>query len=327
MGLGKMAKRDHPRAPNGAMRAKAKLSISSRDRFDIVARYQGGHNAGHTVFIGEKKFVLKLIPSGILRPGKKAVIGNGLVIDPAALLSEIETLESAGVAVTGNLFISNRAHVLFPTHRMMEKMSEGREGRVSIGTTSRGIGPCYEDKIGAPRHPRRGPAGHGLLPRAVRFRDGREGRDRQGAWHLSRARSGAPSATSTSASPTASGRWCAIRRCCSTSAIRAGKTRAVRRRAGHHAGYRSRHVSVRDLVERQRGRSVHRDGRGADAYRWRDRSFQGVHHARGRRPVPDRSAGRGGRTDPRARQGIRLRHRDARGAAAGSTCRCCATPP
>src|SRR5713101_5652388 len=125
---------------------KGKIVDLFADRFDIVARYQGGHNAGHTVFIGEKKYVLKLIPSGILRPGRKAVIGNGLVIDPAALLSEIETLESAGVAVAGNLFISNRAHVLFPAHRMMEKMSEGREGRISIGTTSRGIGPCYEDK-------------------------------------------------------------------------------------------------------------------------------------------------------------------------------------
>jgi adenylosuccinate synthase len=126
---------------------KGKIIDLFADRFDIVARYQGGHNAGHTVFIGEKKFVLKLIPSGILRPGKQAVIGNGLVIDPAALMSEIDALESAGVQVTGNLFISNRAHVLFPAHRMMEKMSEGRAGRVSIGTTSRGIGPCYEDKV------------------------------------------------------------------------------------------------------------------------------------------------------------------------------------
>src|SRR6266581_6120753 len=125
---------------------KGKIVDLFSDKFDIVVRYQGGHNAGHTVFIGEKKFVLKLIPSGILRPGKQAVIGNGLVIDPAALLSEIDTLESVGVPVAANLFISNRAHVLFPAHRMMEKMSEGREGKVSIGTTSRGIGPCYEDK-------------------------------------------------------------------------------------------------------------------------------------------------------------------------------------
>src|ERR1041384_8208926 len=91
---------------------KGKIVDLFSDSFDVVARYQGGHNAGHTVFIGPKKYVLKLIPSGILRPGKQAVIGNGLVIDLAALLTEIDTLESAGVPVHGNLFISNRAHVL-----------------------------------------------------------------------------------------------------------------------------------------------------------------------------------------------------------------------
>src|SRR5579884_3687717 len=127
---------------------KGKIVDLFSEKFDIVVRYQGGNNAGHTIFIGDKKFVLKLIPSGILRPGKQAVIGNGLVVDPAALLSEIEALESTGVDVRAHLAISNRAHVLFPAHRMMEKMSEGRPGRISIGTTSRGIGPCYEDKIG-----------------------------------------------------------------------------------------------------------------------------------------------------------------------------------
>ena len=127
---------------------KGKIVDLFSERFDIVARYQGGHNAGHTVRIGDKTFILKLIPSGILRAGKLAVIGNGLVIDPAALLAEIETLEAAGVDVTSQLRISNRAHVIFPFHRMMEKMSEDRPGRISIGTTSRGIGPCYEDKIG-----------------------------------------------------------------------------------------------------------------------------------------------------------------------------------
>ncbi len=126
---------------------KGKIVDLFSERFDIVARYQGGHNAGHTVFIGERRFVLKLIPSGILR-GKRAVIGNGLVIDPGALLAEIETLESVGIPVAQHLAISNRAHVLFPVHRMMEKMSEARPGRISIGTTSRGIGPCYEDKTG-----------------------------------------------------------------------------------------------------------------------------------------------------------------------------------
>ncbi|HZT34076.1 MAG TPA: adenylosuccinate synthase [Bryobacteraceae bacterium] len=127
---------------------KGKIVDLFSERFDIVARYQGGHNAGHTVKIGDRKFVLKLIPSGILRPGKRAVIGNGLVVDPAALVSEIETLEAAGIDVASQLRISNRAQVLFPWHRLLEKISEDRPGRVSIGTTSRGIGPCYEDKIG-----------------------------------------------------------------------------------------------------------------------------------------------------------------------------------
>ena len=195
---------------------KGKIVDLFSERFDIVARYQGGHNAGHTVFIGERKFVLKLIPSGILRPGKKAVIGNGLVIDPAALLTEIEALESGGVEVSSNLSISNRAHVLFPLHRMMEKMSEGRPGRVSIGTTSRGIGPCYEDKTG-----RRGIRIADLLDTEffrcqLRFRHGREGGDRQGLGHLSRKSTCRASATEYEASPSASGPWSATPRCCST---------------------------------------------------------------------------------------------------------------
>jgi adenylosuccinate synthase len=127
---------------------KGKIVDLFSEHFDIVARYQGGHNAGHTVYIGPQKFVLKLIPSGILRPGVKAVIGNGVVIDPAALMTEIHSLEAGGVDVRSQLLISNRAHVIFPFHRMVEKVSESREDRVAIGTTSRGIGPAYEDKIG-----------------------------------------------------------------------------------------------------------------------------------------------------------------------------------
>jgi adenylosuccinate synthase len=126
---------------------KGKIVDLFSEHFDIVARYQGGHNAGHTVKVGGQKFILQLIPSGILRPGKTAVIGNGVVIDPAALLREMEMLESAGIDVQGRLLISHRAHVIFPFHRMMEKASEGKPGKISIGTTSRGIGPTYEDKI------------------------------------------------------------------------------------------------------------------------------------------------------------------------------------
>jgi adenylosuccinate synthase len=127
---------------------KGKIVDLFADRFDIVTRYQGGHNAGHTVHVGDKKYILKLIPSGILRPGKLAVIGNGVVIDPKALIEEIATLESAGVDVRSQLAISNRAHVIFPFHRLVERISEDSSDRAAIGTTSRGIGPAYEDKIG-----------------------------------------------------------------------------------------------------------------------------------------------------------------------------------
>lgn len=126
---------------------KGKIVDLLSEKFNAVARYQGGHNAGHTVFIGDQKFVLKLIPSGILRPGVTAVIGNGVVIDPEALLSEIAGLEAIGIPVRSQLKISNRAHVIFPFHRTLEKISEARLDRIPIGTTSRGIGPCYEDKI------------------------------------------------------------------------------------------------------------------------------------------------------------------------------------
>ncbi|TAN23771.1 MAG: adenylosuccinate synthase [Acidobacteria bacterium] len=115
--------------------------------FGWVARSQGGHNAGHTVVIGERKFVLQLIPCGILS-GAKAVIGNGVVVDPQALVDEIAALEAAGVEVKGRLQVSRRAHIILPYHRMIELAAENAPGRVKIGTTSRGIGPAYEDKMG-----------------------------------------------------------------------------------------------------------------------------------------------------------------------------------
>jgi len=126
---------------------KGKIVDLFSEKFDFVARYQGGHNAGHTVQVGGQKFVLKLIPSGVLHPNVRVVIGNGVVLDPRALLDEIEMLEKAGANPRSRVSISNRAHVIFPFHRLVEKVSEARANRVPIGTTSRGIGPCYEDKI------------------------------------------------------------------------------------------------------------------------------------------------------------------------------------
>src|SRR5260370_31140520 len=115
--------------------------------FDYIARVAGGHNAGHTVIIGKDRYVLQLIPCGILRPKQHAVIGTGVVVDPAALVAGIDTLAKAGVDVNGRLHLSNRAHLIFPYHRERDRAAETARGANKIGTTSRGIGPAYEDKM------------------------------------------------------------------------------------------------------------------------------------------------------------------------------------
>ena len=126
---------------------KGKIVDVLSERFSAVARYAGGHNAGHTVIHGEQKFVLQLIPCGVLRPGCTGIIGNGVVLDPLAFLKEVAKLRALDVAVDGNLFVSNRAQVILPYHRMIELAAESAPGRKKIGTTSRGIGPAYEDKM------------------------------------------------------------------------------------------------------------------------------------------------------------------------------------
>ena len=126
---------------------KGKIVDVLSERFKVVARYSGGHNAGHTVTIKGKKFILQLIPCGVLREGCRGVIGNGVVLDPFAFMKEVDALSATGVKVDGNLFVSNRAHVILPYHRMIELAAENAPGRVKIGTTSRGIGPTYEDKM------------------------------------------------------------------------------------------------------------------------------------------------------------------------------------
>ena len=126
---------------------KGKIVDVLSERFKVVARYSGGHNAGHTVTIHGKKFILQLIPCGVLREGCRGVIGNGVVLDPFAFMKEVDALRATGVKVDGNLFVSNRAHVILPYHRLIELAAENAPGRVKIGTTSRGIGPTYEDKM------------------------------------------------------------------------------------------------------------------------------------------------------------------------------------
>src|ERR671915_819087 len=127
---------------------KGKIVDLLTPHFSVVARYQGGHNAGHTVYVQGKKFVLHLIPSGILHPGVTCIIGNGVVIDPQALFKEVDELKRMGIDVEGRLLVSEKAHLILPYHRELDVLSEARRGERKIGTTSRGIGPAYEDKIG-----------------------------------------------------------------------------------------------------------------------------------------------------------------------------------
>jgi adenylosuccinate synthase len=126
---------------------KGKIVDLLSANFDIVARYQGGANAGHTVIIRDKKYVLHLIPSGILQDGVECVIGNGVVIDPVALMEEIRLLEDQGITVKNRLWISQNAHLIMPYHKLLDTASEEKPGAEKIGTTRRGIGPAYVDKV------------------------------------------------------------------------------------------------------------------------------------------------------------------------------------
>ncbi len=127
---------------------KGKIIDILAQKSDVIVRYQGGNNAGHTVKFDDERFVLHLIPSGILHPGKVCVIGNGVVLDPEAFFEEVGILQAKGVKVNGRLFISEQAHLLFPYHREMDRLREGSvKKKDMIGTTKRGIGPCYADKI------------------------------------------------------------------------------------------------------------------------------------------------------------------------------------
>ena len=146
---------------------KGKIVDLLAEHFDIVARYQGGHNAGHSVQIGDQSFVLHLLPSGIVHQGKTCVLGNGMVIDPKAFFEEADRLMSQGIAITPErVKVSTRAHLILPYHRALDHTSEERLGNEKVGTTLRGIGPAYEDKAG-----RRGiRVADALVPETLRSR-------------------------------------------------------------------------------------------------------------------------------------------------------------
>lgn len=126
---------------------KGKLVDVLAEEFDVVVRFQGGGNAGHTVVVDGEKYVVHLVPSGVFRKGAMCVIGNGVVVDPASVVAELDELAGRGIDVSGNLLISDRAHMVFPYHKLLDTLDDNAEGKPRIGTTGRGIGPCYADKM------------------------------------------------------------------------------------------------------------------------------------------------------------------------------------
>ncbi len=126
---------------------KGKIVDVLAERADVVARFQGGSNAGHTVVVGGEEFILHQVPSGVLHSGKQCLLGNGVVLDPEPFFEELTALERRGIDTAGRVWISNRAHLVLPYHRMLDRAAESNRGKGAIGTTGRGIGPAYEDKI------------------------------------------------------------------------------------------------------------------------------------------------------------------------------------
>ncbi len=275
-----------------------------------VVRFQGGHNAGHTLVIGGKKTVLRLIPSGILRPGVSVYIGNGVVLSPSALLQEIGELEGAGVAVRPRLKISPACPLVLPYHVALDQAREGAMGDAKIGTTGRGIGPAYEDKIAR---------------RAIRLQD-LFYPDRFAAkleplleFHnfvLTQyfKRDPVPFAKTLDETLALAAQlepMVADVAALLQDARAPRPVAAVRRRAGRAARHRPRHVSVRHVVELPRRRRGAGRRRRSAVPRLRARHRQGVHDARRHRPVPDRAHRRHRRAARQARQRIRLGDRPA----------------
>ena len=289
-------------ARSGATKGKGKVVDYLASSFDYIARYAGGHNAGHTVIFDDRKYVLQLIPSGILRPGKKVVIGPGTVVDPAALVGELENLKKSGIEYRGRLFLSNRAHLIFPYHREMDKAAETARGAAKIGTTSRGIGPAYEDKMA-----RRGMRVCDLME-PERFQEKLE-RVIAEKNAISSAAYGHPLETAglleSYLELAAHIRGLvADTTVLLNDALDRGESGVDGRRAGDDAGHRPRDVSVRHFLERDFRRRWPGLGYCADATDGRGLRDEGLHDARGQRAVSDGDARSGRAGGARARQGI-----------------------
>ena len=305
---------------------KGKVVDLLAEQADLVIRFQGGNNAGHTIVRDGETFKFHLIPSGILYPGKLCAIGNGVVVDPRVLTEEIDELRRRGIDLSG-LRISANAHLIMPYHKLLDQAGEAQLGKLQIGTTRRGIGPCYADKAA-----RLGIRMQDLLdekilrkkiyaalePKRLMLRP--FAKDPELDLH-----------TMTEEYRTLGHRlepYIADTPPIAWRRARRGRPGGLRGRPGHAARHRPRHLSVRHLVEPGRGRGLRRapaSGPRLDRRGLGDR--QGLRHARGRRAVPDRARRRARRAHPRGRRRVRHHHRPPAAHAAGSTWWRCATPP
>ena len=298
---------------------KGKIVDWLSERADIVVRFQGGHNAGHTLVIGNETYKLALLPSGVVRPGKLSVIGNGVVLDPWHLIVEIDALTQARHrrSMPSNLKIAENATLILPLHRELDQLREAAAGEQRIGTTGRGIGPAYEDKAG--RRAIRaqdlknlgtlGPKVDRLLVHHNALRRGL-GVAEIGKDALMRELTEiAPKVL-----PYVDNVWSLL----DTRAPR-GQAHPVRGRAGRAARRRPRHLSLRHLLQHGGGAGGDRLGHGAGRHRLRAGPRQGLHHARRLRPVPDRAHRRDRRAAAASAARSSASTRAASAAAAGST--------
>ena len=296
---------------------KGKIVDWLSERADIVVRFQGGHNAGHTLVIGNETYKLALLPSGVVRPGKLSVIGNGVVLDPWHLVSEIDGLRKRGIDIDPqSLKIAENATLILPLHRELDQLREAAAAEQRIGTTGRGIGPAYEDKVGR---------------RAIRAQDlknlGTLGPkvDRLLVHHnalrrgLGVAEIGKDALMRELAEiapkilPFVDVVWSLLDR-----ERRAGKRILFEGAQGRAARRRPRHLSLRHLVQHGGGAGRDRLGHGPRRHQLRAGAGQGLHHPRRLGAVPDRAHRRDRRAPRRARPGVRRQHRAASAAAAGS---------
>ena len=265
---------------------KGKIIDVLTAKADIVVRSQGGNNAGHTVFHRGVKFILHLIPSGILRRGKVCVIGNGVVIDPIALLGEIDGLRKLGITIGKNLLISDCSHLVLPYHRLLDEQRELRQGHTRIGTTKRGIGPAYGDKA----------ARTGLrmsdLMQPIVFSKKLQAKVTENNRILQALGAKPVSFREVNESYLAAGKR--LRPFVDNTvvylhrAMERGKKYSFRRSTGNVPRYRSRHVSVCDFLKHNRRGRMHRDRRAASSHRPGSGRDEGIYNSRRRGGFADR---------------------------------------